>query len=420
MRVLYSLLFYLAMPAVLLYLAWRSRKDVRWRQRWSERLGAGGPGPKAGGIVVHAASVGEVNAAAPLVRALLARPGLGPITVSTFTPTGAARAATLFGDDVGHTLIPLDLPGATRRFMRRLRPRLVVVMETEIWPNLYHAAARAKVPIMLANARLTERSLRGYRRFAPLVRGALARVRIALAQSETDAARLAEAGLPAERVHLVGNLKFDLDLPPGLADRATSLRAQWGGERPVLIAASTHAEDDPVVLAAFETLRANHPDALLILVPRHPERFEAAAAAAQERGLRTRRYSQGPACLPDTDCFVIDTMGELLNYYACSDVAFIGGSFGPTGGHNPLEAAALGLPVLSGPNMDNFSELSRRLADSGALRQVSDQAELAQLAAALLDDPERRDTMGRAGRALVESGRGALRRTLTEIETLLG
>jgi 3-deoxy-D-manno-octulosonic-acid transferase len=419
MRVLYSLIIYLAVPVVLLYMAWRSLKDRRWRARWSERFAFTGQDLQPGGVVVHAASVGEVNAAAGLIQALQARPGAAPVNVTSFTPTGSARLTALCGDTLAHAYAPLDLPGSTRRFLDRVQPRLLVIMETEIWPNLYHAASQRGIPIVLVNARLSAASVRAYRRFRWLFGPALGQVRLALAQTEEDARRLAACGLPAERIVVAGNLKYEMQLPPQLESGAAALRQKWGAERPVLIAASTHAEDEPAVIEGFVTLKQTLPGALLILVPRHPERFAAAAAAARRADLRTELYSDGPACSPAADCFVINTMGKLQEYYACSDLAFIGGSFGPTGGHNPLEAAALGLAIITGPNMSSFSEAHAQLRAAGAVLTVNDNQELAQQALALLSSPERRRTMGRSGRRLVESGRGALQRSLDEIDALL-
>jgi 3-deoxy-D-manno-octulosonic-acid transferase len=419
MRVTYSLLFYLAMPVVLSHMALRSLKDRRWRLRWAERFGVHATRPAGGGIIVHAASVGEVNAAVPLIRALLERQPAETLTVTTFTPTGSQRVIELFGNRVFHVYAPLDLPGSVARFLRSLRPRLVIIMETEIWPNLYHAAGRAGIPILLANARLSDHSLRTYLRFRRLTGGALRQVSHAAAQSQADAERLVACGLPGDRVSVGGNLKFDHAPLADLASEAHALRAHWGAARPVLIAASTHREDDVVVIEAFRLVRESLPGALLILVPRHPERFAAAAELATRKGFITELFSAGAACSPTAECFVIDAMGELPRYYACSDVAFIGGSFGAVGGHNPLEASALGLPVIVGPDMSNFREITAQLEQAGAALRVFDASALARQAADLMTDPRRRQTMGSAGQTLVQAGQGALAHTLTAIEDLL-
>jgi len=419
MRVLYSLLIYLATPAVLLYMAWRGLKDPRWRSAWRQRFALDGPDVSPGGVVVHAASVGEVNAAAPLVSALLNRPDMGALTISSFTPTGAARARALFGDAPKYVFAPLDLPGSTRRFFRRLQPRLLIVMETEIWPNLYHQASAGGIPVILANARLSERSVRGYKRYPALVSGALEQLHVALAQSEADGQRLLDCGMPPENLRVAGNLKYDIQLPDGLREAATALRERWGAERPVIIAASTHEEDDAVVIAAFREVQERIPGALLILVPRHPERFGAVAELARKAGLASERFSEDEACSPAADVFLVDVMGKLVDYYACSDLAIIGGSFGATGGHNPLEPAALGLPLICGPDMSNFGEVAERLREAGAMVAVANATGLAQKVIELMGDPARREQMANAGRELVASGRGALQRTLAEIDTTL-
>lgn len=419
MRVMYSLLFYLATPVVLAHMALRSLKDRRWRLRWAERFGVHATRPAGSGIIVHGASVGEVNAAAPLIRALLERQPAEALAVTAFTPTGSQRVIDLFGDRVFHVYAPLDLPGSVARFYRSLRPRLVIIMETEIWPNLYHAASRAGIPILLANARLSDHSLRAYLRFGRLTGSALRQVSHAAAQSEADAERLVACGLPGDRVSVGGNLKFDHSPAGDLASEAHALRSQWGAERPVLIAASTHREDDVAVIEAFGLVRESLPEALLILVPRHPERFAAASELARQAGFVTELFSAGAACSPATECFVIDAMGELLRYYACSDVAFIGGSFGAVGGHNPLEASALGLPVIAGPNMSNFREIAAQLEQAGAAIRVFDANALARQAADLMTDSRRRQAMGAAGQALVQASQGALAHTLAAIEDLL-
>jgi len=419
MRRLYTVLLYLALPLVLLHLLLRSLREAGYRRRWGERFGRGGAPSRPGGIAVHAASVGEVNAAAALVRALAARHPDDPLCVTTFTPAGSERVRELFGDAVWHAYAPLDLPAAVRRFLDRLQPRLLVVMETEIWPNLYHAAAARGVPILIVNARISERSFGRYRRVRGLTGAALGRTAHIAAQSEDDAARLRALGAPADRLSVSGNLKFDVTLPPGLAEQGAAIRAAWGAQRPVLVAGSTHEREEALVLAAFRGLLGGFPDTLLVLVPRHPDRFGRAAQNVRAAGLRLALHSAGPDCPADTQCFLVDTMGELLCHYAAGDVAFVGGSLEPVGGHNVLEPAALGRPVVVGPHTFNFADITTQMIDAGAALRVADGAGLEAAVAALFRDAGRRERMGRAGRELVRSGQGALDRSLAEIERLL-
>ncbi len=415
MRLLYSLLLALATPLILGYFAVRGLKDRRYLARWSERLGwrpvPAGPYD----YHVHAASLGEVNAAMPLVTALLAREPRPRILLTTLTPTGSQRVREVFGDRVTHAYLPLDLAGAMGRLMDRARPAQLVIVETEIWPNLYRAAARHNIPLLMVNARLSRKSLKGYQRFRRLIAPALAGVQAVLAQGERDAARFIRCGANPERVERTGNLKFDIHLPPSLLETGELLRAGWGVDRPVLVAGSTHEGDESVLFQAFQTILARHPRALLVLAPRHPERFARAAQDAQASGLTVRRRSEsrfpGPA-----QCLVLDTMGELLDYYAAADVAFVGGTIAEVGGHNLLEPAALGKPLLFGPHTAHVKETATRLLESGAARRVLTATDVSQVVNPLFDHPATRDRMGQAGLDLVTRGRGALDRTLAVLD----
>jgi 3-deoxy-D-manno-octulosonic-acid transferase len=419
MRKFYSLAMYLGMPLILAHLALRGLRDRAYLGRWGERFGRFAPPLETGGIVVHAASVGEVNAAAPLVHALLRKYPELTLTVTTFTPTGSARAVSLFADRVFHVYVPLDLPGPVRRFFDTVRPRALIVMETEIWPNLFATASDRKIPIMLANARLSERSANGYRRIKSLVNEALQRVSYTAAQSRSDAERFIACGASPASVEVAGNLKFDIRVAPGLLEQGQALRAHWGSSRPVLLAGSTHGGEDALVVSAFMSALETCPDALLILVPRHPERFGSAAQAAREAGLRVELRSRTEACSADTQCFVIDSIGELMRYYACCDIALVGGSFAEIGGHNVLEPAALGKPVLVGPHMFSFEDITRQMVERDAAIQVQSGRELSGQLLKLFRDAELRDSMGRAGLGMVSDGRGALDRNLELFERLL-
>lgn len=417
-RRLYTLLFCLCMPLVLLRLLYRAIKAPAYARRWSERFTLGGD-VRAGGIWVHAVSVGESIAAAPMVRELLKRYPELPITITCMTPTGSEQIRKLFGGQVGHAYLPYDLPWLQRRLLRRLKPRVGIIMETELWPNLVAEATLAEVPLVLANARLSERSARGYQRVSALVRPMFAALDWVAVQSQAEALRFIKLGVAREQLQVTGSIKFDFRADPALLQQAADLRARWG-ERPVWIAASTHAGEDEQVLRAHQAVLQALPDALLILVPRHPERFDAVARQVQDAGLAAVRRSSGQLPAADQQVLVGDTMGELVMLYACADVAFVGGSLVPNGGHNYLEPAALGLPVLSGPHRFNFTEISELLEGAGALQVVSDERALALAVQALLGDEAARERAGAAGRSVVQDNQGALERLLAGIARLLG
>lgn len=418
-RTLYTLLLHLALPVILLRLAWRAWRAPAYARRIGERFALGLPALRPGGIWVHAVSVGESIAAAPLIRALQARHPELPLTVTCMTPTGSERIRALFGDRVQHCYLPYDLPWAASRFLDRLQPRLAVIMETELWPNHVHQCARRGIPVVLANGRLSARSARGYGRFARLTGPMLAEMRWLAVQSEAEAERFRALGANGEAVTVTGSIKFDLAVDPQLPERAAALRGQWGAQRPVWIAASTHAGEDEIVLAAHRQLLAGCPEALLILVPRHPERFDGVFELCRREGLASVRRSAGEAVAAGTAVLLGDTMGELLFLYALADCAFVGGSLVPSGGHNLLEPAALGKPLLSGPHLFNFLEIAARLAEAGALCQVSDAGSLAAAVGAFWSDPANAARAGAAGKAVLEANQGALARLLEGLERLL-
>ncbi|MDH1305116.1 lipid IV(A) 3-deoxy-D-manno-octulosonic acid transferase [Pseudomonas fulva] len=420
-RTLYTLLFHLALPLLALRLYLRARKAPAYGRRIGERFAIKLPTMRKGGIWVHAVSVGESIAAAPMVRALLkAYPEL-PITLTCMTPTGSERIGALFADEprVQHCYLPYDLPWAAGRFLDHVQPRLGVIMETELWPNHIHQCARRGIPVALANARLSERSARGYGRFARLTRPMLAEMSLIAAQTEVEAQRFLALGARAACVQVTGSIKFDLKIDEQLVPRAQALRQQWAAtSRPVWIAASTHDGEDALILQAHQQLLQVHGDALLILVPRHPERFDAVHAICSQQFATVRR-STGLPVLAQTQVLLGDTMGELLFLYALADMAFVGGSLVPTGGHNPLEPAALALPVLMGPHVFNFLEISAMLREAGALQQVDDAQGLAGAVQRLVELPQDARRMGEAGRAVMRANQGALQRLLKGLERLM-
>ena len=418
MRIVYSLLWYLLLPLLLWRLWWRGRRAPAYRLRWRERLALGyGKSTLEQCIWVHVVSVGETLAAAPMIRALLQRYPELPLLVTTTTPTGSERVRALFGDTVTHVYCPWELPGALRRFFAAFNPRLVVVMETELWPNLVAEAARRKVPVVLANGRLSAGSARGYGRLPALVRPMLEAFERLFVQTREEADRFMALGAPAERVEVTGSIKFDLQIDAALRQQVQQLRRQIG-QRPVWIAASTHPGEDEQVLAAHRRLLQTQPDALLVLVPRHPERFHDVArlVTGQDMSLARRSRSQSPA---DCQVYLADTMGELLMLYGSADVAFVAGSWAPVGGHNLLEPAAWGLPVLSGPVLHNFTAIAALLEEAGGLSLVEDGEALAGELAGLFADAGRRQRQGDAAMAVVDAHRGALERLLQGLAALL-
>ncbi len=418
-RFFYTILFHLLLPAVCLRLWWRGRKAPAYRERWRERFGLGGLRLESC-IWVHAVSVGETLAAQPLVNALLRQYPDTPLLVTTMTPTGSERVRAIWGTKVAHVYAPYDLPWALRAFLRRMRPRLLVIMETELWPNMLAEARAAGVPTLLANARLSERSARGYARVGALSRGLLRNLSAIAAQDPATAQRFIGLGYPAAQISVSGSIKFDITPPAELAGQAAVLREQWAlGARPVLVAASTHAGEDEPVLAAFRAIREAQPSALLILVPRHPERFLEVARLLAREGWVFSRRSAGEAVGPETAVLLGDSMGELLLWFALGHVAFVGGSLVPVGGHNMLEPIALGLPALSGPAVFNFQSIADELVAEGALTLVPDAPGLAAAVLQLLDDPAAWARQRDQGLAVVARNRGALARQLALIARLL-
>ncbi|WP_207849134.1 MULTISPECIES: lipid IV(A) 3-deoxy-D-manno-octulosonic acid transferase [unclassified Pseudomonas] len=421
-RTLYTALFYLGLPLVAIRLWLRSRKAPAYAKRIGERFSYAMPSLQPGGIWVHAVSVGESIAAAPMIRALLQRYPQLPITVTCMTPTGSERIQALFAGEprIQHCYLPYDLPCAAARFLDRAQPKLAVIMETELWPNHIHQCAKRGIPVALANGRLSERSARGYGRLRKLTTPMLAEMSLFAVQTEAEARRFRDLGARAETVEVTGSIKFDLTIDPQLLQRANELRGQWQAlERPVWIAASTHEGEDEVVLDAHRRLLANYPNALLILVPRHPERFNAVFELCQREGFATVRRSTGANVEANTSVLLGDTMGELLFLYALADSAFVGGSLVPNGGHNLLEPAALAKPVLSGPHLFNFLDIAAQLREAGALAEVDDAEGLAVEVQRLFELPRDAQRMAEAGLAVMRRNQGALQRLLDGLGKLI-
>jgi 3-deoxy-D-manno-octulosonic-acid transferase len=405
---------YIAAPLFSVVLWVRGLRDPSYCNNFGERYGFGDTLEKPC-IWVHAVSVGEVQAAAALVNTLRERYPDMPIVVTTFTPTGAGRARALFKDRAQVRYLPFDLPGAVHRFFNRIQPRIAVIFETELWPNLYHECGRRRVPLVLASARLSARSVGRYKRLGALFRETLAQGVVVAAQGEADANRFRALGSDPGNTHVTGNLKFDFSVPPDIGARGGALRAYYAPGRSVWVAGSTHGGgEEDALIEAQKIVRSRLPNALLVMAPRHPNRFGEVAAQLVSRGVRFIRRSQTPAAgaIGEADILLLDSLGELLDFYAAGDVAFVGGSLVPIGGHNLLEPAALGMPILTGPHNSNSAEAARLLLGSGAALVVENPQDLADKVLALLKDPADRARMGKEGRAFVEANKGALQKLL--------
>jgi 3-deoxy-D-manno-octulosonic-acid transferase len=414
LRALYNLALHLVLPYIPLRLWWRGRKEPAYRQHLGQRFGRYAAHPPQPVIWLHAVSLGETRAAQPLVNALRARYPDHALLVTHMTATGREAATNLYGEFATLAFLPYDLPWAVRRFVGHFRPRLGIVMETELWPNLLRECRRAGVPVLLANARLSEKSAAGYRRIGSLAQAALADLAAVAAQTEADATRLAALG--ARDVAVTGNLKFDSTAPPELVARGRELRRLFG-ERPVLLAASTREGEEALILDALA--RAPLAGALTVIVPRHPQRFDEVAGLLRSRGLAFGRRSEARP-LPAAAAFALgDSMGEMTAYYAAADVAFIGGSLLPYGAQNLIEACAVGAPVLIGPSTYNFAQAAAEAAAAGAVVQVADADGLVREAGRLLADRTARERMGEAGRRFCAAHRGATGRTMAIVERLL-
>ncbi|WP_297203184.1 lipid IV(A) 3-deoxy-D-manno-octulosonic acid transferase [uncultured Pluralibacter sp.] len=419
LELLYTALLYLIQPLIWIRLWVRGRKAPAYRKRWGERYGFFSHPLKPGGIMLHSVSVGETLAAIPLVRALRHRYPYLPITVTTMTPTGSERVQSAFGGDVQHVYLPYDLPDALDRFLDKVDPKLVLVMETELWPNLIRILNKRHIPLVIANARLSARSAKGYGKLGKFIRTLLQRITLIAAQNEEDGERFITLGAKRSQVQVTGSLKFDISVTPQLAAKAITLRRQWAPRRPVWIATSTHDGEESIILDAHQALLKQYPDLLLILVPRHPERFPDAIDLVRKAGLSFTTRSSGEVPSSGTQVVVGDTMGELMLLYGIADLAFVGGSLVERGGHNPLEPAAHAIPVLMGPHTFNFKDICARLSDASGLITVTDAASLVKEISALLNDADYRSFYGRHAVEVLYQNQGALQRLLQLLEPYL-
>jgi 3-deoxy-D-manno-octulosonic-acid transferase len=419
LRLLYTVLSYLAAPILFGLTLWRGLRSRIYWQHLPERFGFGTLRSRTPCIWVHASSVGEMQASLALIRALQRRYPQMPLVLSTATAPGAHRARAQLGESVQHAFLPYDLPGAVRRFLQRLDPKLGIILETEIWPNLYAECARRRVPLVLASARISPKSVSSYQRFAALFGTALASCRLILAQTADDTERFRAIGASPSTTLVGGNLKFDFELPAGIQEQGRALRQAQFATRPVWIAGSTHEGEEALLLDAHAQLRALIPELLLILVPRHTHRFDAVKALLSERKIDFVSRSSGEQVAGHTEVLLVDTLGELMMFYASADVAFVGGSLVPIGGHNFLEPAALGIPIIAGLHNFNSQDIAQQFFASGAALEVDGVDKLVKVVAELLRDPARCAEQRQKALAILEENRGALARLLEAIAPLL-
>ena len=421
MRILYSLVLYLCAPLVLLSLLLRGLKNRAYLKRIPERFGRT-PGLKSlqPVIWVHAVSVGEVQASGALVKRLLRSYPRYQVLLTTITPTGAAQVGQLFAGAVEHRYLPYDLPHGVSLFLRRVNPRLLIILETEIWPNLLHYCRRRGVPAILVNARLSSASYHGYLRLRRFSASAVRSLSHIAARGAEDAERFLALGADPANVSIAGNLKFDSETEDDDDGQVQSLRQALAANRPVWIAASTHEGEEEQVLDAFRLVRDEFANGLLIIAPRHPERFDKVYDLCRRRGQEVARRTAAAGAVPrDTDVYLLDTLGELSRFYACADVAFVGGSLVPAGGHNVLEPARLGVALVSGEHTANFAEIVALFKSADAITLVADAAQLAAAVIRLLADAQLRRTRGERGQQVAQQNRGALDSVMAILERYL-
>ena len=416
LRRIYTLLIYLIQPMILLFIWYRGRKLPEYRHRLTERYGFYGEqsAPKANGIVIHAASVGEVIAATPLVRAIQGKYPTLPITVTTVTPTGSARVKSAFGEQVSHFYLPYDLPDAINRFLNFIQPKLFIVIETELWPNLIHQIHAKDIPFVIANARLSPRSAKRYGWIKSHLKEMLSEIDLILAQDIVSAERYVGLGFDPQHLINTGNLKFDLEITSDLRNQVAFAHQQLQlGNRPVWIAGSTHEGEEKMVLEAHRKLLNVYPDLALILVPRHPERFTDVENLLKKMQIPYIKRSEKQPFLQNTQVLLGDTMGEMMVLYGLAQIAFVGGSLVRHGGHNPLEPIAFELPVISGHHTFNFPEVFTKLRNvNGVIEVESDEQDLANAVNYFLEHPELGKKISQAGFDVLKENQGALKRHL--------
>lgn len=416
MRFFYSFLMYLLTPYMLIRLWWKGRRLPAYRQRIAERFCLSKNQNKPVDIWLHAVSLGEVIAAIPLIDAMLHKQW--SVFITTMTPTGSERVLARFGDKVCHQYLPYDLPGVLKRFFKQIQPRVGVIMETELWPNLIYQARAAKVPLLLANARLSDDSRRGYQWIKLIIKPVLNQFSAILPQGNEDAKRFIALGAQPELVHVLGNIKFDLQTNTIDSKKFSDLKSLWGAERIAVIAASTHENEEAQILAQLKRLQAAVPGVVLLIAPRHPERFQEVYQLAVQAGFNTGLRSNLNSLSAANEVVVLDSLGELLGMYQISDYAFVGGSLVPVGGHNVLEPIAMNVPVLTGNQVHNFKAICADLEDAQAILVVQQANEVIDGIIKLHLDQELRQQMVHNATVVFERNKGAVLRHLQQIEAV--
>ncbi|KTC85921.1 lipid IV(A) 3-deoxy-D-manno-octulosonic acid transferase [Legionella drozanskii] len=417
MRQIYSFLMYLLTPYLIIRLWWKGRRLPSYRQRMSERFSLDKrPAPEVD-IWVHAVSLGEVIAVTPLIDALLDKKWR--VLITTMTPTGAERVKVRFGDKVSHRYVPYDLPIVVRRFFKKTKPRLGLFVETELWPNLIHYATKAKVPLFLINARLSERSCRGYKKAEFLFKPVLNQFKAIFTQSEDDAKRFKSLGADLERVVVLGNMKFDLQTQNINSEIFSQLKNCWGSERTVVMVASTHDDEEQQILSRLKKLQAGLANMVLLIAPRHPERFQKVYQLCVDQGFNTGLRSKIETLNTQNEVVVLDSLGELLGFYQVSDYAFVGGSLVPVGGHNVLEPIAMRVPVFSGPQVHNFKTICRDLQEAQAIELADNADDLIDRIISLHQDENRKRSLINSATSVLEANKGAVNRYAAKAEAIL-
>jgi len=416
---IYSIIFTICLPFLFLRLWYRSRKNPEYRHHWLQRLGIFQVPPSLNkhGLWIHAVSVGESIAAVPLIQAFQQQFPHLSVTVTTTTPTGKAEIKRRFGDTVFHVYFPYDLPLAFATFLKKIQPKLCVLMETELWINALRSMKQYQIPCIVVNGRLSQKSMQGYKKIAMITRDMFHNIQHVVAQSEEDGRRFVDLGLDKNRLTIGGNVKFDCKLLEVVEDELSGLQIQWGRERPVIVAASTHAGEEIEILGAYSELKKEFKDLLLILVPRHPDRFNSVANEIKKRNFNFVRRSQATVCDPRTEIFLGDSMGELALFYQAAHIAFVGGSLVPVGGHNTLEPASVGLPIIVGPYTYNFNEITKLMLEAGGLKQVPDKNALLFCLQKWLREPDIAKHIGACGKKVVLENKGAVDKIFTHIKS---
>lgn len=417
MRHIYSLLMYLLLPYFYLQLLWKGRKIHAYRERILERFCWDKMEPTTFDVWIHAVSLGEVIAAVPLIDELLKKQRR--LLITTMTPTGAERVAARFGDSVTHRYLPYDLPTIARRFFKRTQPRIGVIMETELWPNIITQAERFKIPLLLINARLSERSYLGYKKIRFFFKPILNRLHAILAQGKADAQRFKALGAANHRTEVFGNVKFDLQTDNIASDTFAQLKSRWGSERSIVMIASTHEDEEQQILSCLKTLQNGIPGVILLIAPRHPERFQKIFQLARQNGFETGLRSKIETVTPNTEVIILDSMGELMGFYQLSDYAFLGGSFVPVGGHNVLEPIAVQVPVFTGKNVQNFKAICQDLVNAQAIEFVENAQDLMDKIISLHADITKKQKQVDNATRVLEMNKGAVGRYIEKIESLL-